>query len=97
MSEFDKARLRYEAKASRKTDIQEAVATTEIKLPQQPKAPRKRSNEISVSVWIDGNVYSFTFKTNITGTMLGSQQNRQGMQHLLLDALRSKFGAVELV
>jgi len=101
MSEFERARERAERRAARKgisidtpESIEEAIAVIEQ---QEPKAPKKRSNEIAVSVWIDGNEYSFTFKTNITGTMLGSQQNKQGMQHLLLDALRAKFGTVEMV
>lgn len=62
-----------------------------------PKAPKKRSNEIAVQVWIDGNEYGFTFKTNITGTFLGTQQNAKGMQAIILEALRAKFGAVEQV
>jgi hypothetical protein len=48
-------------------------------------------------VWIDGNEYDFTFKTNITGSFLGTQQSRQGMQQVILEALRAKFGAVEQV
>jgi hypothetical protein len=109
MSEFERARERAERRAARKGiqsiadegDPVEIGADPEISIDRLiaeiPKAPKKRSNEIAVQVWIDGNEYDFTFKTNITGSFLGTQQSRQGMQQVILEALRAKFGAVEQV
>jgi hypothetical protein len=110
MSEFERARERAERKAAKRgavidSDTPESLDEAFEKLQQiandepakEPKAPKKRSNEIAVQVWIDGNEYCFTFKTNITGSFLGTQQSRQGMQQVILEALRAKFGAVEQV
>jgi hypothetical protein len=105
MSEFERARERAERKAAKRgvvidsdtpESLEEAIAVIEQQ-EEKPKAPKKRSNEIAVQVWIDGNEYCFTFKTNITGSFLGTQQSQQGMQHVILEALRTKFGAVEQV
>jgi hypothetical protein len=105
MSEFDRARERAERKAAKRgvvidsdtpESLEEAIAVIEQQ-EAKPKAPKKRSNEIAVQVWIDGNEYGFTFKTNITGSFLGTQHSKQGMQHVILEALRTKFGAVEQV
>lgn len=65
--------------------------------PQVVKAPKTRSNEIAVQVWIDGREYGFTFKTNITGSVLGSLQNESGMKGMILSALRTQFGNVEML
>lgn len=59
-----------------------------------PKTPKKRSNEINVSVWIDGAELKYTFTTNITGTILGSQQNEDGIKRLILESLQTRFGNV---
>jgi hypothetical protein len=112
MSEFDRARERAERRAAKRgtpltsQDVLDEVSELPEAVKEQadalivaitPKAPKKRSNEIAVQVWIDDNEYCFTFKTNITGSFLGTQQSKQGMQRVILEALRTKFGAVEQV
>lgn len=97
MDEFARARERAEKRLARKNDGALEVHEPEMQAPPVPKAPKKRSNEITISVWIDGNEYVFSVRANITGTILAGQQNQRSMQALFLDALRSKFGSAELI
>lgn len=102
MSEFERARERAERKLAKKGVEINSAPVEEVEIPIPPcgvvyKAPKKRSNEITVSVWIDGNEYVFSMKANITGTILATQHSSKGMQHIILEALRAKFGIVELI
>jgi hypothetical protein len=59
------------------------------------KTPMKRTNEIGITIYIDGQVIELTARVNL-GDIIGSQRNRQGLTVLLKEALSSRFGKVEV-
>lgn len=64
----------------------------------QVKTPVKkgRTNEVLITVYLDGNVYDFFIKASLSGNLLGSQRNRAGLLTILQDALTPKFGRMEI-
>ena len=60
-----------------------------------PKTPVKRTNEIAITVYVDGDVISFTAHCNLND-LIASQRNRSGFTALFRTILSSKFGRVEI-
>ena len=82
MSEFDKAKERYERK-KRKTNV------VEIK--------PKKSDSFKVTIIDGGNEYTYDFTLgNVKGTRLPSQRNRHAYQLILEELLSREFGKWQL-
>lgn len=60
-----------------------------------PKSPPKRTNEIALTVYVDGQELHMTAFLAL-GDIIGSQRTRQGLSILIRDALATKFGRVNI-
>lgn len=92
MTEFEKARLRAEKNQERRTLHLPVKETTEAKPVE--RTPKKRSNEITVSVWVDGEFHTFDYTAPISGSLLAGQKRPEQLRDLIRIALSSKLGNV---
>lgn len=93
MTEFEKARQRAEKNQERRGTLHLPVRETVEAKPVE-KAPKKRSNEIQVSVWVDGEHHTFDFTAPISGSLLAGQKRPAQLRDLIRLALASKLGNV---
>lgn len=89
MSEFDRARIRSERLAAKRSEPTERPVLT------LPKQKEGRSNEIEVHVYINGEVYKSTFAARLTGNLMASQITEKQVRELVRQALSSKFTGVQ--
>lgn len=66
----------------------------EVKAPK-PKEPKKRSNEIEVKIYVNGQEIEFCLKANISGGLMASQINQAYLRETFKNALSRVLGAVE--
>ncbi len=94
MDQFDKAKERYERKAGieQVMHLGQKIETLHLPKIKPPKAPAKRTNEIGMTIYLDGQEISLT----VAGDIVGSQRNRDGITILLRQALEAKFGRVNM-
>lgn len=94
MDQFDKARLRYERKTGLVDQVMGMGRRETLHLPK-PKTPTKRTNEIEMIIYVDGEVIHLTARLRLHD-VLSSQRTRQGLASMLREALASKFGKVDI-
>lgn len=92
MTEFEKARQRAEKNQERRGTLH-LPQRQEIEKPVE-KAPKKRTNEITVSLWVDGEHHTFDFTAPISGSLLAGQKRPEQLRDLIRIALSSKLGNV---
>lgn len=93
MTEFEKARQRAEKNQERRGTLH-LPQRQEAETKPVEKAPKKRSNEITVSVWVDGEFHTFDFTAPISGSLLAGQKRPEQLRDLIRIALASKLGSV---
>ncbi len=110
MDEFDRAELRAEKRREKQQRYRplvenpyggdpiwqgEPVCPAVTHTLHLPKAPAKRTNEIGIPVYVDGQVIELTVKANLNDINAG-QRTRRGFIDLFKAALVTKFGRVEI-
>ena len=73
--------------------------STTLHLPQAiqkpSKTPSKRTNEIGITVYVDGEAIEFTARVNLNDLM-SAQRTRAAIIMLFRDMLASKFGRINI-
>ena len=93
MSEFDRARERKE-----RLLVKQAVKLGE-NLPRPiltlPSKQKGRSNEIEVTIWVNGEAFDFHFDARITGNIMASQISEKSLRQIVASALSTKFVGIK--
>ena len=76
-------------------DVQSIKGTLHLPKIKPPKAPMKRTNEIGVTIYLDGEIIQMTVRVNLND-IIASQRTRHGLAVLLKEALAVKFGKVDI-
>lgn len=110
MDQFERARIqaeKMEIKRNRyrtlsdesramRSGISEAMsAMTEMVKVKPPKTPVKRTNEIGITIYLNGEEIHMTARVNLND-VIASQRNRPAMVALFKEMLQSKFGRAEV-
>lgn len=96
MNQFEIARLKAEKRMERERPVL-TLPKKEEEPPREPKpkAPKKKSNEIEIQVWVNDTAIDFAFKANITGNLMPSQINQVYLREVFKSALSKVLGTVE--
>lgn len=105
MDQFSAARLRAEkrlARAGRDTaEMGKPFLKPEIHQPilHLPKPPKQngRHNEIDVTMFINGNEFSYSFKSDISGSLMSSQIKDEFLKRTITEMLSTKFGRTKML
>ena len=109
MDEFDRAQIRAAKRQAHMIKHQSLAAdnplfhkdhadgfpTLHLPKIRPPKTPMKRTNEIEITVYVDGEVINMTAFTNLND-IIASQRTREGLLSLMRETLSAKFGKVRI-
>lgn len=61
------------------------------------KAPVKKHNVVEITVYLDGQEYWMAYSIPMSGSIIGSQKNKAGIENMFHQALTDKFGRVDKI
>jgi len=66
-------------------------------IPEIHKQPQKKNDQIELTVYLDGEEYSMSFRVPISAQLMSGQKNKLAMGLLLKQVLEHRFGRAEML